>query len=185
MNPELQALAVNVIRQRLETPAVHGRRETVRGRNETPILVHREIRVRTIAMRLGILFGPLNIHHDVLPAMALEIRRHVVGVRPDLGFRDGGPERIPTVPAHGRRGSEQALGLGHAGESGEQQGRRQESIHAHSLGLLPIIWVTALSYCGSRLPPILYTTPPFITNCTCSSSPMSVSGSPAVATMSA
>ena len=58
----------------------------------------------TLALRVGEI--PTFVDHDILPAISLQ-----VGVQPvDVGFElllgDAKPIRIPTVPAHRRRGGE-------------------------------------------------------------------------------
>jgi hypothetical protein len=49
---------------------------------------------------------PTHVHGDVLPAEGFQILGHEFCAVADVGFGNGFAVSVPTVPAHGRSGSE-------------------------------------------------------------------------------
>jgi hypothetical protein len=106
MDAEFETLAVDVSGEWLKAMAVGGGREAVFSGNEAAVCVHVELSVWAITMRFGVWLGPLNVDDDVLPTMAFEMGGHVICVLFYFAFCYASAERVPTVPAHGRRGGE-------------------------------------------------------------------------------
>src|SRR4051812_21645723 len=77
VNAELQTEAMYVVRQRLKPKPAGGGRKTVRSRDEPAISIHREVGVFAVSVRLRMLLRPLDIYHDVIPAVLLQPLRHV------------------------------------------------------------------------------------------------------------
>ncbi len=109
MDAEFETFAVDVIGKRLEALTIGGRREAIHGGLQAAKIIHGKFGAGAIAMRFRIRLRPLDVDHDVLPAMLLQILRHVIGIGFHFGFGDAGAERIPTIPTHGRRGGQQVL----------------------------------------------------------------------------
>ena len=102
VNSELQALAVHVVRQRLETRTVCRGRKPVHGWHQAAELVHGKRGPGLVVVSLRIRLVPLDVDDNVLPPIFREMLRHPVGVGLDLRFADRGAVGIPTIPAHRR-----------------------------------------------------------------------------------
>ena len=102
MQPELQTVAMHVIRERLEAQAVRGGGKFFQHRPEPAPFIHRHLRMRRVFKALRLRLVPLDVHDDVLPAVRGQFLRHVIRVGLGKLLGDGATEGIPTVPAHRR-----------------------------------------------------------------------------------
>ena len=100
VDAELQAQAVDIIRQGLEACAVCGGGEAVHGGEETAIFVHIQGGEGLILVieRSGLI--PLDVHHHILPAVVLQVLGHVVRILADDILGNSGAVAVPAVPAH-------------------------------------------------------------------------------------
>ena len=106
MDAEFQSQAVDVFGQRREAFSAGGGREAFRIRQQTGIFVCFQCGKRNIlelcspgACAVGV---PLNVNHDIFPAVFLQMRRHVLRIAAYLRFVDCGVVVIVAVPAHRR-----------------------------------------------------------------------------------
>ena len=102
VDAELQPQGVHIVCQGLEACAVCSGREAVHGGEEAAILVHRQGREGLIGVVDGGGLVPLDVHHDVLPAIGPEMLGHVFRILADDILGDGSAVAVPAVPAHGR-----------------------------------------------------------------------------------
>ena len=106
MDAEFQSQAVDVFGQRREAFSAGGGREAFRIRQQTGKFVCFQCGKRNIlelcslgACAVGV---PLNVNHDIFPAVFLQMRRHVLRIAAYLRFVDCGVVVIVAVPAHRR-----------------------------------------------------------------------------------
>ena len=106
MDTEFQSEIVYVLRQRRKAFSACRGWKPVQCRKQPAVLVDLLVAERDILIsvphRAGVLCIPLDIHHDVLPACILHVRRHIVRVGFYLLFVDSRVIIVVTVPAHRR-----------------------------------------------------------------------------------
>src|SRR6266436_4857427 len=97
---------MNVVAERFEAGIVLcGGNRVWRG-NEAPKFVEAEFGVFCVDPDGVVGDVPTHIDGDVLPAEGLQICGHEVGGSADIRFGDSFSVSVPTVPAHGRSGSD-------------------------------------------------------------------------------
>ncbi len=110
MDAELQPQIMDMVGQRLETGSVHRGRKAGGIRQQTGVFVHGHFGEGYVLVFVPAASGadgvPLDIHHDVFPAMLFQMCGHVVGVGLHLFLVYGGVVVVVAVPAHGRGGGE-------------------------------------------------------------------------------
>ena len=99
---EFQTEGMDKIGERLKAGTLRSRRKSVHRGGVAAKAVQIEFRILRVDARRVIRHVPAGIDDHVLPAKFLEVFRHPLGVRANVGFADGFGIGIPTVPTHGR-----------------------------------------------------------------------------------
>ena len=104
VDAELQAHGMDLIRNRLEALAARAAGEAVFSRDLAAVFIEAKLGEGAVFpfLRAGQRLGPLDVAHNVLPAVLLHVVAHIAGVRHELLFRHIGGKAVPAVPAHGR-----------------------------------------------------------------------------------
>ena len=108
MDAEFQAERVDIFGERPESLSARGGGKTVDGGNQPPVFVHGQFLKRNIVMGFGLRSGPLDIDHNIFPAVGLQVFRHPFGVLPYGVLRHSRAVAVPAVPSH-RRPSDHGL----------------------------------------------------------------------------
>ena len=105
---ELQPQPVDVLRQRGKPPAPRRGGEPLRVWQQAGVFVYlyrgKGDVLKTVPHGAGFVGVPLDIHHNVLPAVFFQLFRHHPGVGADLLLVYSGVVVIIAVPSHGRGG---------------------------------------------------------------------------------
>ena len=113
VDAEFQAQGVDLIRQRLEAGSSRTGGELDGAGKEPSVAIHL-IAAKGDVLKFiphgGSIVGvPLDVHHDVFPAVGLQMLCHVFCVGKDLRFGDVGIVVVVAVPAHRGPGCEAIL----------------------------------------------------------------------------
>src|SRR5438128_3628127 len=106
VDAEFETERMDVAGERLEAGVVLCGRDRVGSRGEATKFIEAEFRGFCIDSDGMVGDVPTHVDRDVLPAEGLQIFGHELCATADVGFGDGFTVGVPTVPAHGRTGSD-------------------------------------------------------------------------------
>jgi len=131
VNSELQPILMRRLGQRFEARPVLRGRETIRCRLILAMFIRRIPQSLRLRRQLRVLQIPSLIHHHILPAELLQLRRQHRHVLPKLFLINRQPIRVPAVPAHRRRRCQHLLLRTNRTYQSQCESSRKYRLHPH------------------------------------------------------